>query len=167
MELPWHGCIAAAPCDLDWCAQNRDLPRHALLPAGPATGAATQTFNTAGLLATRVDSRGVTATYTYDAVNRLRRIAYTGGNANMAETFTYDEGTNGIDQFTSMTYPACDTHWGYDAWGHVTSETQHTGAVTLQTGRTYDTAGHLASVTCPSGRVLAMPAPRLAGQTGS
>lgn len=42
----------------------------------PDTGTASHTYDAAGNLKTRTDSRGVLATYTYDTLNRLTRIVY-------------------------------------------------------------------------------------------
>ena len=42
----------------------------------PDTGTARHTYDAAGNLKTRTDSRGVLATYTYDALNRLTQVVY-------------------------------------------------------------------------------------------
>jgi RHS repeat-associated protein len=48
------------------------------------------------------------------------------------------------------------TSWVYDGLGRVTQRTQTTGTVTLSVGYAYDSLGHLASVTTPSGRTIAL-----------
>jgi YD repeat-containing protein len=45
----------------------------------PDSGTANATFDAAGNLKTRIDARGKTSTYSYDAQNRLTRITYTTG----------------------------------------------------------------------------------------
>jgi YD repeat-containing protein len=80
--------------------------------ASPDTGTTTQTFNAAGLTATRRDARNVTATYSYDALNRLTRIIYAGtGFSSLTDTYVYDQGPNGIGRLTSMTYSGGSTTW--------------------------------------------------------
>src|SRR5882724_10988246 len=46
--------------------------------ASPDTANTIKTFNAAGLVATSKDARNVTATYTYDALNRPTQIVYSG-----------------------------------------------------------------------------------------
>jgi YD repeat-containing protein len=78
--------------------------------ASPDTGNTGQTFNAAGLVATRTDARNVTATYTYDALNRVSQIVYSGsGFTTLTDTYTYDQGANGIGKLTGMTYSGGST----------------------------------------------------------
>ncbi|MBW8833411.1 MAG: RHS repeat protein [Burkholderiales bacterium] len=123
----------------------------------PDGGASTQAVNAEGLVTSRKDARGVTASYSYDALNRLTRIRYAGtGVTSQVDAFNYDEGSNGIGRLTSISHPAGDTRWSYDAWGRMLSEVQRVGSVVLKVKKTYDPAGHVTSITYPSGRTLAI-----------
>ena len=42
----------------------------------PDTGTTTSTYDAAGNLKARPDARGVTATYSYDVMNRVSRVVY-------------------------------------------------------------------------------------------
>jgi RHS repeat-associated protein len=124
--------------------------------ASPDTGTTTQTFNAAGLVATRRDARNVTATYSYDALNRLTRIVYAGtGFSSLTDTYVYDQGANGIGRLTSMTFSGGSTTWSYDGFGRLTDQVQALGTLTLKLQKTYDAAGRVATMTYPSGKVVA------------
>lgn len=163
--------------DLTQVTDPRNLitqyPRNGLGDAtsvvSPDTGTATQTYDAAGNLKTRTDSRGVLATYSYDALNRLTGIVYTQtGQATRTYAWTYDQtGTgfsNGVGRLTSTSFPAGSTQYTYDAQGRLLTNTQRvlatTGANSAQisttVGYTYDAAGHITSVTYPSGRKLSV-----------
>jgi len=124
--------------------------------ASPDTGSTIQTFNAAGLVATRRDARNVTATYTYDALNRLTRIRYAGtGFTTLTDDYVYDQGPNGIGRLTRMTYSGGSAAWTYDGYGRLDSQTQVFGTLTLKLQKTYDAAGRVATLTYPSGKVIA------------
>jgi RHS repeat-associated protein len=123
----------------------------------PDTGATTRTYYDSGLLKTSQDARGKTTTYTYDALDRLKTIAYDAGTGT---TLNYDEGTYGKGHLTSMTDESGTTSWTYDGFGRVTGKTQTTGpsAKVFTLAYTYGTTGsetgHLKTVTYPSGAVV-------------
>ena len=133
----------------------------------PDTGTAGLTYDAAGNLKTRTDSRGVLGTYGYDALNRLTSVAYTqSGQTTQTFGWTYDQtGTGfsyGIGRLTSTSFPTGSSQYAYDALGRVTTDTQRVNAATganasqisKAVGYTYDGAGHVTSITYPSGRVL-------------
>jgi RHS repeat-associated protein len=125
--------------------------------ASPDTGNTTQTVNAAGLITTRKDARNVTATHTYDALNRLTKIVYAGtGFTTLTDTYVYDQGANGIGRLTKTTYSGGNTSWTYDGFGRMDSMVQTLGSRTLKVQKTYDAAGRLATLTYPSGKVLAL-----------
>ncbi|RYF30166.1 MAG: RHS repeat protein, partial [Comamonadaceae bacterium] len=139
------------------------------LLSSPDTGTATMTYDAAGNLATRLDSRGVLATHTYDALNRLRTITYSkSGHADQWQVWNYDQTgapyTHGVGRLTSAGNVDTSTHYGYDLQGRLTAMYQivnaapgaNTSAVVQPVGYGYDTGGNLASVTYPSGRVLSI-----------
>jgi RHS repeat-associated protein len=133
----------------------------------PDTGTAGQTFDAAGNLKTRTDSRGVLSTHTYDALNRLTQVAHSKtGSTTETHSWTFDQtGTgyaNGKGRLTSTTYPTGFTQYQYDPLGRLTVNTQRinaaTGAnsarITRTVTTTYDAAGQVTSITYPSGRKL-------------
>jgi len=125
----------------------------------PDTGTATSTYDPNGNLLTRLDSRGVLATYTYDDLNRVSSAIYTqSGQAALNYSWTYDqtggEFTNGIGRLTTATSPSGNTKYGYDAFGRLTTAIQTVGTAVLTTRYGYDLAGHVTRITYPSGRVL-------------
>jgi len=135
----------------------------------PDTGMAAHTWDAAGYLVTRTDSRGVIARYTYDALNRLTSVVY-----NQADqpaqgiVWNYDQTGNGFSygigrltstQFNSPNH-AGSTRYAYDALGRVVVMTQSVTAdntVNLSVTYGYDAAGRVVSITYPSGRVLNIP----------
>ncbi|SEL39812.1 RHS repeat-associated core domain-containing protein [Roseateles sp. YR242] len=125
----------------------------------PDTGIANSTYDAAGNLLTRTDSRGVLATYTYDVLNRPTAVSYTqAGQATVGYGWTYDQSGGefgyGVGRLTTATFPAGNTQSGYDAHGRVITSVQTVGTVALTTLYTYDGAGHVTSLTYPSGRKL-------------
>lgn len=133
----------------------------------PDTGTATHTYDAAGNITTRTDSRGVLATHAYDALNRLIGVVFSkSGQASLTYSWTYDEtGTgfsNGIGRLTSTSHPNGATRYAYDPQGSLLTETQtvnaqsgaNASAVITPVSYGYDAAGHMTSITYPSGRVL-------------
>jgi YD repeat-containing protein len=128
----------------------------------PDTGTATHAVDAAGNLKTRLDSRGVLASYDYDALNRLRGITYTqSGQPTQAFIWNYDQTgagfSHGVGRLTSTQFPSGSATYAYDALGRLTSTTQivqSVSTVALTTGYGYDAAGRITSITYPSGRVL-------------
>jgi RHS repeat-associated protein len=126
----------------------------------PDSGTATSTYDAAGNLLTRTDARGVLATYDYDELNRPKQVVYSkAGQASRTVSWTYDQtGASygyGVGRLTTASTPDASTTFRYDALGRVTMAIQ-SGAVgnplVVNTG--YDDAGHVTSLTYPSGRVV-------------
>ena len=143
-------------------------PRNGLGDAtsliSPDTGTATHTYDAAGNLKTRQDSRGVLASHDYDALNRLTAITYTQpGQPTQSFVWGYDKTgagfSYGVGRLTSTQYPGGSTTHGYDAQGRLVRSTQsHADAgITLGVAYGLDAAGRITSITYPSGRVLYIP----------
>ena len=135
----------------------------------PDTGTATSTYDAAGNLKTRQDSRGVLATYGYDPLNRLASVDYTGlGLPTQSFNWTYDQTgagfAYGIGHLTSTTHQNGSTQHAYAPQGYLTVDTQRvnarTGAnpatVTTTVRYGYDLGNHVTSITYPSGRVVSV-----------
>lgn len=119
----------------------------------PDTGTTTNTYDAAGNMLTRTDAKGQIASYTYDALNRITGISYTGAPSQTI-TYTYDQGTNGIGHLTSIQDSTGTTTYVYDQHGRLTSKTAQNYGATYTTAYSYDAQGRLNAVTYPSGRVI-------------
>jgi len=131
----------------------------------PDTGTAALTYDAAGNLKTRLDSRGVLATYSYDALNRLTSVVYSKtGSSSTTYSWGYDlTGSgyaNGIGRLSRTDHPSGSSRYLYDPQGRLVQHVQNvlaatganTAAVLSTTSYGYDAAGHLTSLTYPSGR---------------
>src|SRR5205807_1268506 len=70
-------------------------------------------------------------------------------------SYTYDQGTNGIGHLTALTDQAGSASYSYDILGRVSSEQRTLAGVTKSMGYTYNLDGSVATVTYPSGAVIA------------
>jgi RHS repeat-associated protein len=127
--------------------------------ASPDTGVAVLTYDPAGNVKTRKDSRNKTTTYTYDALNRLTLAAYATG---VSTAFEYDGGTAGAPnakgRLTKITDESGITTYSYNGFGQVLTKTQTlTGTpakvrtISYAYGTTGAATGKLSSMTYPSG----------------
>jgi YD repeat-containing protein len=131
----------------------------------PDTGTAVHTIDAAGNLLTRLDSRGVLATHSYDPLNRLTSITYNrSGQPSQSFSWGYDQSgpgfSNGIGRLTSTQFPGGSSTFSYDPQGRLISTTQtviSSSTTVLTVGYGYDAAGRITSITYPSGRVLSIP----------
>lgn len=141
---------------------GRDGLGNMLSLSSPDTGTARITFDAAGNLRTRVDSRGVLASYSYDALNRLTGLDFSAGFGSQTFAWTYDQTGNdhahGVGRLTTAQFPGGFTRYAYDAQGRLSQSVQtvntSAGAVTTGVGYGRDAAGRVNRVTYPSGRVL-------------
>ena len=135
----------------------------------PDTGTATQTYDEAGNLKTRTDSRGVLESYSYDALNRLTTAVYSQGGQSGQTTQTLSWGwdmtgqgyANGLDRLGRTDHPNGSARWQYDPLGRVTQAMQTVSATSGANGNPVTTTvqygytlGRLTSITYPSGRQL-------------
>jgi len=135
-----------------------------LTSTNPESGTITYTYNADGLVATKMDARGITTTYFYDVIHRLTKKTYSDTTPQV--TYWYDGQTptgctppaltitNGVGRRTAMCDAAGSEVWSYDQMGRVLTEKRTTNGVTKTTGYTYNLDGSLATVTYPSGRVI-------------
>ena len=130
-----------------------------LAQASPDTGTTTFTHDAAGNVATQSDARGITTTYAYDSLNRVVSAAVADGTVTYEYDNTATGGPGARGRLTKVTDPSGSTSWAYDLAGRVISKAQTVGAGagarTFTVGYGY-TAGLLASITYPSGRVVTL-----------
>jgi RHS repeat-associated protein len=115
--------------------------------------------NNQQLACRKTDARGITTTYTYDALDRLTGKSYSNGDPSV--TYYYDQTsyngltiTNGKGRRTGMSDGSGQTAWSYNTMGRIVTEQRTIGSVTKTISYTYNLNGSLASITYPSGRVL-------------
>ncbi len=134
-----------------------DSLKRLITATNPENGTISYQYDANGSLTTKTDARGVVATYTYDALNRNTTVNYSDGTP--AITRYYDGATNGKGRlwliYQGVSHTAIDS---YDALGRPTSQRQHfftNGAwsAAFSTSATYDLAGHILTLTYPSGHV--------------
>jgi RHS repeat-associated protein len=115
----------------------------------------TYQYDPNGNLKLKTDARGVTTTYTYDALNRVTFRDYSDTTPDV--TYTYDTLTNNKGRLVSVSSSVSAYNYtGYDALGRVTGSSQVTDGVTYSMpDYKYDLAGNLTSQQYPSGRIVA------------
>jgi YD repeat-containing protein len=115
----------------------------------------TFTYTDFGGIAIRTDARGITATYSYDLLNRVSKIVYSDGTP----TVTYAYGATGAANFAAgrlvtATDGAGSETYQYDMLGRVVKCTRVIGVNTYITSYAYTPDGRLSSTTYPSGRIV-------------
>ena len=124
--------------------------------SSPDTGTTTLTQDPAGNVLTRQDARGVVATFSYDALNRVLTASYPAYGSDPAETvtYTYDSCSNGIGRLCSIADKTGTTSYAYDIRGRVTAKSQAVAGVTQSLSYGYNSVGQLATITTPSGQAI-------------
>jgi RHS repeat-associated protein len=123
------------------------------------TSAGSLCANNQQLVCRKTDARGITTTYTYDAMDRLTGKTYSNGDASV--TYYYDQTSyngltiaNGKGQRTGMSDGSGQTAWSYDKMGRIVAEERTISSVTKTISYGYNLDGSRASITYPSGRVV-------------
>lgn len=124
-------------------------------------------YNTSGKLIEGVDARGVKTSLTYDALQRVKTVTYTGETGYLTPdiTYTYDEERTGFFNKGSLTkvetaqetdMPPTSQVYDYDLMGRIKKHTQSVGTnnYTLEYG--YNLAGQPISEKYPSGRTVSL-----------
>jgi RHS repeat-associated protein len=126
-----------------------------------------------GLLEDVYDARQIHAHYTYDSLNRMRTITYSGETTTTASgtpirtpnvTLTYDEFNSDYYNYARLTKvetrqqgastPETVQTYDYDLMGRVQRQQQTVGGVTYTLAYSYNALGQLLTETYPSGRVV-------------
>ncbi|GGC18607.1 type IV secretion protein Rhs [Cellulomonas carbonis] len=112
---------------------------------GSSLGVRDFTYDVYGRLKTATNGRGVTTTYSYDLLDRLTGVDYSGTTPNPDVSFTYDTaGRQGTRTDGSGT-----TTWTYDQVGNLRSVTNTFDNATI--AYTYDRVGRMVSTTDSGG----------------
>ncbi|MEG2805075.1 RHS repeat-associated core domain-containing protein [Stenotrophomonas sp.] len=125
----------------------------------PDSGGTAFTLDAAGNRKTRTDARGVTATYSYDAINRLIGIAYpdpnldVGYNYDIAPIVCDPDERFGKGRVGTVLHANGSTAYCYDRFGQVTRKVQTVNGVATSLRFAYSHAGRLAALTYPDGSV--------------
>lgn len=108
-----------------------------------------------GAVCRRIDARGVTTTYSYDALNRLLQKVFSDGTG--AVGFSYDQGgasAFALGRRTSMTDPTGSESYSYDQMGRVTKVAKVLFSKTYNVTYVYNVAGEVTQVKYPSSTVF-------------
>ncbi|MFZ0856657.1 MAG: RHS repeat-associated core domain-containing protein [Candidatus Acidiferrales bacterium] len=106
-------------------------------------------------MCSKTDARGITTTYTYDALNRLKSKSYSNGQGSV--TYAYDQGgasAFALGRLTEITDPSGSESYTYDADGDVLQLQKVIGSSTYTMTYQYNAGGELTQITYPSGRVV-------------
>jgi len=125
----------------------------------PDTGVTDYTYDSAGNRQTQTDARGVTATYGYDALNRLVSVSYPDSSLNVG--YSYDTAatacvsgeTFAAGRLSQITDGSGSTRYCYDRFGQMVRKMQTTAGQSLTVRYAYTQAGQLSGVTYPDGTV--------------
>ncbi|MQA36026.1 RHS repeat-associated core domain-containing protein [Modestobacter roseus] len=101
------------------------------------------TYDEFGRMRTYSSGRGISHTYSYDALDRVTKTATSNGGGTV--TYDYDE----AGRLTTRVDPSGTTTMSYDPLGRLTSRTHSMNNLTID--YTYDKTGNLATVTDPGG----------------
>jgi RHS repeat-associated protein len=123
-----------------------------LTAKNPETGTITYGYNTDSVVTSKTDNRGISITYTPDALHRLTQKSYS--DSESAITYTYDaftSGTNyGIGRRTGMIDASGSSSWTYDTMGREWSESRTTASVTKGHSTLYYFDGSSQQITYPA-----------------
>ncbi|MDO8704977.1 MAG: RHS repeat-associated core domain-containing protein [Sulfuricaulis sp.] len=117
-------------------------------------GTSAYTYDNAGNVKTITDARGVLATYTHDALNRLTFLDYPGIDDDV--TFRYDGPacSYGRGRLCQALTVGGNRSYGYDAYGNVVDLSYQINSVNYVVHYGYDAGNRIKTITYPSGLVI-------------
>ena len=104
----------------------------------------------------KTDAKGVSTTYTYDALDRLTSKTYSDGSTPTV-TYSYDQGgaaALALGRRTQMTDGSGSETYTYDTDGRITKLTKVVGTASYAISYQYNVAGEITQITYPSGRAI-------------
>ena len=123
-------------------------------------------YDSDGKVTDSYDARNTQTHFTYDTLNRVTGISYSGGSPTVATpsvTYTYDEPETNYFNQGRLTeaktaalgaIPETKIQYDYDLMGRVKQHKQFIGTTSYTMGYGYNVAGQLTQQTYPSGRVI-------------
>jgi YD repeat-containing protein len=146
-----------------------DLLSRLVSTTNPENGATTYSYDPNGNLTQKTDARGVTATMTYDKLNRITSKTYSGdtpgataiANATPSVNYFYDNystlpggaptisGGRPVGRLIGVTYGGGSqgAYYKYDAVGRISASYQRQDATNYQTAYKYNLAGNVTTET--------------------
>lgn len=88
-------------------------------------------YDVAGNMQSKTDANNITATYSYDTLNRVTAIDYP--DTELDISYVYDTCVNGIGRLCSVTDGHSETRYQYDPWGNRTAIVKDIGLITYST----------------------------------
>jgi RHS repeat-associated protein len=157
-----------------------------LQEVSPDRGTSVVTYTSAGIPSTRTDARGVTASFSFDALTRLTQVSYTQapspggllalwiqalGSSILSDnvTLTYDQGTGcalGVGRLCARQDQSGIERYSYDPYGNVTQQAHTILGYTYTTSYQYDPGNLLTQMTYPDGRTVTYSRDALERLTG-
>jgi len=125
----------------------------------PDSGSTSFTVDSGGNRKTRTDARGVTATYSYDALNRLVGVAYPDPNMDVGYHYDVAPAVCASDErfakgrLSEVLHDGGRTAYCHDRFGQITRKVQTVNGVASTLRYAYSKSGRLASLTYPDGSV--------------
>ena len=122
-------------------------------------GTTVYTYDQAGNLATRTDARGITATFSYDALDRLIGISYPDPSENVS--FVFDSNANGaidcgfgVGRLCRVIDESGTTDFAYDEHGNVVQRVHQELGVSYAHAFEYDAGDQLVQLTMSDDRIV-------------
>lgn len=113
------------------------------------------THDNAGNVSSITDARGITRTYSYDALNRLMNVAYPNTNENVTYQFDAIESCgNGIGRLCQVNDESGQTNYAYDDWGNIIQQNKIELGNTYTTTYQYDAQNRITEIIYPDGRTV-------------
>ena len=122
----------------------------------PDRGTLTYGYDLANNLTTITDGRGITATLTYDELERVITKTYPNSIPGKIEnvTYSYDTCAFGLGYLCTVTDESGSYDYEYDGFGNLTQIIKTELAVAYTTEYQYDDGDNISQMTLPSGRVI-------------
>jgi RHS repeat-associated protein len=122
-----------------------------LTEASPDRGTLQAGYDLAGNRTSLTDARNITASYTYDALNRLKTVSYPNNSENIS--YFYDSGANCgylVGRLCSVIDADGSSMFSYDIQGNLLSAVRYPAAgLNYTTGYQYDSVNRISQITSP------------------
>ena len=123
----------------------------------PDRGTISYAYDLANNITSLTDGRGITATMTYDELERVETKTYPNSLTGKIEnvTYSYDGCAFGLGYLCARDDESGNYSYAYDAYGNLTQKSfTEIAGITYSTNYVYDDGDHVIQTTYPSGRVV-------------